>query len=149
MTLCASSVDPSAHASVTSTKSCLECRSRNVEATLTVKSFHFKLYFWVVPILRKNRIQVYVLRLLGSSFPRSWKGFDHWLFLYCWQSHWKPPFTWAWPWIFNTLSRTEAQSCNLKWKWNFISQISKEVFWGGSLRLSSRCNEVHLYPNVY
>ena len=44
-TLCASSVDPSAHARVTSTKSCLACRSRKVEATLTVKSFHLRLYF--------------------------------------------------------------------------------------------------------
>ena len=51
MTLCASSVDPSEQANVTSTKSCLEWRSRKVDATLTVKSFHFKLYFWVEPIV--------------------------------------------------------------------------------------------------
>jgi hypothetical protein len=50
MTLWASRVDPSAQARVTSTKSCLEWRSRNVEATLTVKSFHLRLYFCVLPM---------------------------------------------------------------------------------------------------
>lgn len=45
MTLWAPRVDPSEQAKVTSTKSWREWRSRNVEATLTVKSFHLRLYF--------------------------------------------------------------------------------------------------------
>ena len=67
MTLCASNVDPSEHARVTSTKSCLEWRSRNVEATLTVKSFHFKLYFWVDPIAYAMDISASLIRCQKGS----------------------------------------------------------------------------------
>ena len=67
MTLCASNVDPSEHAKVTSTKSCLEWRSRNVEATLTVKSFHFRLYFWVDPIAYMMDISASLIRCQKGS----------------------------------------------------------------------------------
>ena len=50
MTLWASSLCPSEQARVTSAKSCLAWRSLNVEVTFEVKSFHFRLYFWVAAL---------------------------------------------------------------------------------------------------
>ena len=61
-------MDPSAQARVTSTKSCLQWRSRNVEATLTEKSFHFRLYFCVLPIL-----------VLPSFVARSYKKVNYYV----------------------------------------------------------------------
>ena len=81
MTLCASNVDPSEQAKVTSTKSCLEWRSRKVEATLTVKSFHFKLYFWVDPI-------AYLMDISASLF-RCHNRFNY---IDVWHNH----LIWGW-----------------------------------------------------
>ena len=63
MTLWASRVLPSEQASVTSTKSCLEWRSRKVVATFMEKSFHFRLYFWAEPILSN----IYLVRVTLQS----------------------------------------------------------------------------------
>ena len=48
----------------------LECKSLKVDATLTVKSFHLRLYFWVVPIFTLVKTSRICWASQGETRPR-------------------------------------------------------------------------------
>ena len=49
----------------------LECKSLKVDATLTVKSFHLRLYFWVVPIFTLVKTSRICWASQGETRPRA------------------------------------------------------------------------------